>query len=139
MAERGFRLGSWQVFAIISALAVVAIVVLVRTAPPPPPGAVSGVRHQGSPRNEADSAAYLDSLDEAAERRVLRETMTLAETAARVDLPADSLVAELRLPATTSLTVPLRGILLENRLTLKDVRDARRRVELRLGRTGGLR
>ena len=139
MAERGVRLGSWQVFAIISALAVVAIVVLVRTAPPPPPGSVSVVRHPGSPRNEADSALYLDSLDEAAERQMLRETMTLTEVASRFEIPADSLAAELRLPATTSLTVPLRGILLEHRLTLRDVRDARRKVELRLGRTGGRR
>ena len=139
MAERGFRLSSWQVFAIISALAVVAVVVLVRTAPPPPPGAVSAVRHPGSPRNEADSALYLDSLDEAAERRMLRETMTLAEVASRIEIPADSLVAELRLPATTSQTVPLRGILTENHLTLKDVHDARLRVELRLGHAAGRR
>ena len=139
MAERGFRLGSGQVFAIISALAVVAIVVLVRTAPPPSPGAASARRWSGGPRSPADSAAYLDSLDEAAERRVLRETMSLAEVAAGVEVPVDSLVAELRLPATTSQTVPLRAILLENHLTIKDVRDARRRVESRLGRTGGLR
>ena len=139
MAERGFRLGSWQVFAIISVLAVVAIVVLVRTAPPPSPEARSGLRHPGGPRSEADSAAYLDSLDEAAERRVLRETMTLAEAAARVEIPADSLAAELRLPATTSLTVPLRAILLENHLTLQDVRDARRRLEVRLGKAAGRR
>lgn len=137
MAERGFRLGSWQVFAIISALAVVAIVVLVRTAPPPSPGAASVLRHRSGPRSEVDSAAYLDSLDEVAERRMLRETMTLAEVAARAEIPVDSLVAELRLPATTSLTVPLRAILPENHVTMKDVRDARRRLELRLGIAAG--
>jgi hypothetical protein len=139
MAERGFRSGSWQVFAIISALAVVAIVLLIRTAPPPGPEATAGQRHPGGPRSEADSAAYLDSLDEAAERRMLRETMTLAEVASRAELPAEGLVAELRLPATTSLTVPLRGILLENHLTMTDVRDARRRLEARLGKAAGRR
>jgi len=134
MAERGFRLGSWQVFAIISALAVVAIVALVRTAPPPPPGAVPARHWTGGPRSAADSAAYLDSLFEAAERRMLDERLTLAEVAARADIPVDNLVAELRLPAGTSLTVPLRAILRENHLTLKDIRDARRRLEVRLGR-----
>jgi len=137
MAERGFRLGSWQVFAIISALAVVAIVVLVRTAPPPEAG--SARRWSGGPRSEADSLAYLDSLEEAAERRILRETMTLAEVAARAEIPADNLVAALRLPATTSLTVPLRAILLENHLTMKDVYDARRRLEGRLGKAADRR
>jgi hypothetical protein len=134
MAERGFRLGTWRTFAVLSVLAVVVIVLLVRTAPPPPPEAGSARRWSGGPRSEADSAAYLDSLDEAAERRMLRETMTLAEVAARVEIPVDSLVAELRLPATASPTVPLRAILLEHHLTMKDVRDARRRLEVRLGR-----
>jgi len=128
MVERGFRLSSWQVFAIISALAVVAIVVLVRTAPPPPPAAASA-RGRGGP---VDSSAINDSLEDYVEKRVIRETMSLAEVAARVEIPADSLVAELRLPATISLTVPLRAILLENHLTVKDVRDARRRLEVRL-------
>ena len=128
MAERGFRLGSWQVFAIISALAVVAIVALVRTAPPSPPAAASA-RGRGGP---VDSSAINDSLEDYVEKRVIRETMSLAEVAARVEIPVDSLVAELRLPATISLTVPLRAILLENHLTVKDVRDARRRLEVRL-------
>jgi hypothetical protein len=139
MAERGFRLGSWQAFAIISALAVVAMVVLVRTAPPPSPEARSGLRHPGGPRSEADSAAYLDSLEEAAERRVLRETMTLPEVAARAGIPVDSLAAELRLPATASLTIPLRAILTEYRLSLKDVHDARTRVQARLGSAANLK
>jgi hypothetical protein len=130
MSERGFRLSSWQTFAVICVLAVVVIVVLVRTAPP---GAASAHRWSGGPRSAADSVAYTDSLEDAAERRMLGETMTLAEVAARAEIPADSLVAELHLPATVSLTVPLRAILLENHLTLKDVRDARTRVGARLG------
>jgi len=126
------------VFAVISVLAVAAIVLLVRTAPPP----LRGPRRPATGRRSAlggDSAAYLDSLDEAAEQRVLRESMSLAEVAARAKIPADSLAAELRLPITASLTFPLRAILLENHLTLKDVRDARRRVEVRLGAAAGRR
>jgi len=134
MAERGFRLGSWQMFAVITALAVVAIVVLVRTSPPPSPESGSGQRRPDGPRSEVDSAAYMDSLEGAAERRMLRETMTLAEVAARAEIPVDSLAAELRLPATVSRTVPLRAMLLEHHLTMKDVRDARQRLEVRLGK-----
>jgi hypothetical protein len=65
---------------------------------------------------------------------MLRETMTLAEVAARAEIPVDSLAAELRLPATVSLTVPLRAMLVEHHLTMKDVRDARQRLEVRLGK-----
>lgn len=134
MAERGFRLGSWQVFAIISVLAVLAIVVLVRTAPPLPPGTGS-VAHGRSagPRSAADSAVYLDSLDEAAERDLIRATMSLAEVAARGNVPVDSLAAELQLPADVSVTESMRGFLAERQLTLRDVYDARMRVQRRLG------
>jgi len=137
MSERGFRLSSWQTFALICVLAVVAIVVLVRTAPPPAPGAGSARRWSGGPRSAEDSAAYVDSLEAAAERQMLRETMTLAEVAARAEIPADSLVAELHLPSTVSLTSPLRAIMIEHHLTLQDVHDARRRLEVRLGNTAG--
>jgi hypothetical protein len=134
MSERGFRLGTWQAFALVCVLAFVAVVALVRTAPPPSSAAGSGHRRPGEPRNAADSAAYLDSLDDVAERHVLRETMSLAEVAARAEIPVDSLAAELHLPATVSLTVPLRALLVEFHLTLEDVRDARSRVEGRMGR-----
>jgi hypothetical protein len=60
--------------------------------------------------------------------------MSLAEVAARAEIPVDSLAAELHLPATVSLTVPLRALLVEFHLTLEDVRDARSRVEGRMGR-----
>jgi hypothetical protein len=134
MAERGWRMSSWQAFGVITVLAVAAVAALVLTAPPPPPGAPSGQGRPAGPRNSADSAAYVDSLFEAAERRMLDETMTLAQVASRADIPVDDLVAELHLPATISLTSPLRAILIEHRLTMKDVRDARRTVELRLGK-----
>jgi hypothetical protein len=134
MVERVSPRGGWRVFAVLVVLAVGIIAVLVRTAPPPPPGADSARRWTGGPRSPADSAAYLDSLFEAAERRMLDETMTLTEVAARADIPVDNLVAELHLPATVSLTRPLRAILVEHHLTMKDVRDARRTVELRLGK-----
>jgi hypothetical protein len=134
MAERGSGLGGWKTFAVIGVLAVAAVVVLVRTAPPPPDGAASTHRWSGGPRSPADSMAYLDSLDEAADRRVLKETMTLTEVAARDDIPVDSLAVQLHLPPTVSLTSPLRAILIEHHLTLKDVHDARTRVELQLGR-----
>jgi hypothetical protein len=133
MSGRGSRLGGWQTFAAIAVVALVAIAVLVRTAPPPPPGAESAHKWSGGPRSAADSAAYLDSLDEAAERRMLKETMTLTDVAARADIPVESLTSELHLPATVSPTSPLRGILTEHHLTLKDVHDARTRAQLRLG------
>jgi hypothetical protein len=131
MSERGFRLGGWQALAVIGVLAVVVIAVLVRTAPPPAAGSAAA---RGGP---VDSVAIDDSLEEYVEQRIVRETMTLAEVASRADIPVDSLVAELRLPASTSLTVPLRAILLENHLSVKDIRDARRRVEARLRRAAG--
>jgi hypothetical protein len=136
MPERGFRLGTWQMFAVLSVLAVAVIIVLVRTAPP---GDASARRWSGGPRSSADSMAYVDSLFEAAERRALSETMTLAEVATRADIPADSLALELHLPATVSLTSPLRAILIEHHLTLQDVHDARQRLERRLGKPANLK
>lgn len=133
MAERGLRLGHWQVFAIVSVLAVAAIVVLVRTAPPLPPGAAATLGRDVP----VDSAAINDSIENYVEQRIIRETMTLAEVAARADIPADSLVAELRLPATVSLTSPLRAILIEHHLTSRDIYDARKRLEARLGKAPG--
>ena len=134
MSERGSRRSGWQAFAGLGALAVVIIAVLVRTAPPPLPGADSARRWSGGPRSSADSAAYMDSLFDAAERRMIEPTMTLTEVAARADISVDSLAAQLHLPATVSLTSPLRGILIQHHLTLRDVRDARMRVELQTGR-----
>ena len=136
MAERGFRLGTWQMFAVLSVLAVAVIIVLVRTAPT---GEVSARRWTGGPRSATDSLAYMDSLEDAAERRMLSETMSLAEVASRADIPVDSLAAELHLPATVSLTSPLRAILIEHHVTLQDIRDARRRLEARLRTATGLR
>jgi hypothetical protein len=139
MSERGSRWSGWPAFAVLGVLAVVVIAVLVLTAPPPPPGADLARRWSGGPRSPADSAAYLDSLFDAAERRTIEATMTLAEVAARADIPVDSLAAQLHLPATVSLTSPLRAILIQHGLTLQDVREARRRVELQLGLTAGRR
>ena len=136
MAERGFRLGTWQMFAVLSVLAVAGIIVLVRTAPT---GEVSARRWTGGPRSATDSLAYMDSLEDVAERRMLSETMSLAEVAARAEIPVDSLAAELHLPATVSVTSPLRAILIERRLTMQDIRDARRRLEARLRTATGLR
>jgi hypothetical protein len=133
MAERGFRLGGWQGFAALSVLAGAVVALLILTAPPPPPDARSGQRRPGEPRSEADSVAYLDSLEDAAERSLLRETMSLVEVASRAAVPVDSLAAELRLPATVSRTDPLRALLPAYHLTLQDVRDARRRVQRRMG------
>ena len=139
MAERGFRLGNWQMFAVISVLAVVVIILLIRTAAPPGPEAGSGQLRPGAPRNAVDSVAYLDSLEAAAGKNVLRETMSLAEVAARAEIPLESLVAELRLPATNSRIDALRSFLGQQHLTLKDVHDARRRLAVRLGKAANLK
>lgn len=137
MSERGFRLGTGQAFAVISVLAVVVIIVLVRTAPPPAPGTGFGQRTPGGPVTAVDSVAINDSLEAAAERHVLRETMSLTAVAAGAEIPVESLAAELQLPATISRTDALRSFLSQRHLTLKDVYDARKRLEARLGSAVG--
>lgn len=124
MSDRKSRGGPWLAFAIILVLAAVAIVWLVRTGEPGP-GTLSG---RPGRMTAADSVAYMDSLEEAAERSVVRETMSLAEVASRGGVSVDRLVVELGLPGTVSRTAPLRGLMLVHRFSVRDVIDARARV-----------
>lgn len=124
MVEGKSRLGLWPAFVLITVLAAVAIVWLVRTGETGP-GTGSG---RPGPMTAADSVAREDSLEEAAERSIVRNTMTLAEVASRVNVSVDRLVAELGLPDTVSRTVPLLGLMARYRFTVRDVIDARVRV-----------
>ena len=124
MEQQGFRYGRWLAFAIITALAALTIVWLVRTGEP---GAGTGSGRPG-PMTAADSVALDDSLLEAAERSVVRNTMTLAEVAERGGVSVDRLVTELGLPDSVSRTVPLRGLMAQYHFTVRDVIDARVRV-----------
>lgn len=125
MSERGFRLGSWQAFVVVSVFVVAGIAFIVRSAP----------EHDGgSARRAAPAAAAAvsdDSLEEFAERELIRASMSLAEVARRGGVPVESLVTELGLPATVSRTDPLRTVMREHHITLQNVVEARRRVRQR--------
>jgi hypothetical protein len=128
MPDQRSRVRPWLTFAVLIVLAAVAIVWIVRTGEPGP-GTGSG---RAGSMTAADSVALNDSLEEAAERTLVRETMSLAEVASRGGVPVDSLVAELLLPDTVSRTVALRGLMRAYRFTVRDVIAARQRVRQRL-------
>lgn len=125
MSERGFRLGSWQAFVVVAVFVVAGIAFIIRSAP----------EHDGgSARRAAPPAAAPvsdDSLEEAAEREVIRESMSLAVVANRGGIPVESLITELRLPSTVSRTDSLRFVMREHHITLQNVVEARRRVRQR--------
>lgn len=125
MSERGFRLGSWQAFVVVAVFVVAGIVFIIRSAP----------EHDGgSARRAAPPAAAPvsdDSLEAAAEREVIRASMSLAVVANRGGVPVESLITELRLPSTVSRTDPLRLVMREQHITLREVFQARRRIQQR--------
>ena len=125
MSEQGFRLGSWQAFVVVCVFVIAGIVFIIRSAP----------EHDGgSARPETPAAAAAisdDSIEAAAERELIRATMSLAEVSFRGGDPVERLITELRLPPTVSRTDPLRMVMREHHITLENVFEARRRVQQR--------